>query len=169
MKRNGLLALAVALLLLAVAGPDCAQEEALLYIGTQDAGFEQYEVTLPDELTADALLGAIETLTGWKMDLLEPVTSGKGGMSVGFGPESALFVGPAEPQTEGFEVLDGYELAHTLLDSVKKTLQMNFTAEGGDPDALCVYYYMQDDQPLTIESIGMSWPIDEPYQWPDAQ
>lgn len=88
MKRNGLLALAVALLLLAVAGTACAQTDAVLYIGTQDAGFEQYEVTLPDELTADAL---------------------------------------------------------------------------------CVYYYMQDDQPLTIESIGMSWPIDEPYQWPDAQ
>lgn len=35
MKRNGLFALAVALLLLAVAGTACAQTDAVLYIGTQ--------------------------------------------------------------------------------------------------------------------------------------
>ena len=40
MKRNGLWALAVALLLLAVAGTACAQTDAVLYIGTQDAGFD---------------------------------------------------------------------------------------------------------------------------------
>lgn len=169
MKRNVLVTLVIGLMLLAVAGTACAQEDAILYIGTRDTGFTEYALSLTDELTPEALIGGIETLTGWKMDLIEPVTTGKGGMSVGFGPESALFVGPNEPQKAGFEVLDGYQLAHTLLDSIQKTLQMNFTAEGGDPDMLDIYYYMEDDQPLTIESIGMSWPIDVPYQWTEEE
>lgn len=138
---------------------------AILYIGTQETGFEEYTYPLHEELAPDVLITAIEELTGWKMDLLEPVTMGKGGMSVGFGPESALFVGPYEPQNVGFEVFDSYQLAQTMLDSIQKTLQMNFTTELGDPDTLDIYYFMENDQPLTLEGIGKSWPIDAPYQW----
>lgn len=46
-----------------------------------------------------------------------------------------------------------------------KTLQMGFTGEGGDPDALDIWYYMEGNQPLELPALGLSWPIDQPYQW----
>ncbi len=43
-----------------------------------------------------------------------------------------------------------------------------FTGEGGDPDALDIWYYMEGDQPLELPILGLSWPIDQPYQWASA-
>ncbi len=169
MKKIRFVTLLLALILLIPTGIACAQESAILYIGTKEVGFEEYTYPLHEDLTPDVLITAIEELTGWKMDLVENVTSGKNGMSVGFGPESALFVGPHDPQNVGFEVFDAYQLAQTMLDSIQKTLQMNFTTELGDPENLDIYYFMGDNQPLTIESIGKSWPIDQPYQWEMAK
>ncbi len=41
--------------------------------------------------------------------------------------------------------------------------------EGGDPDALDIWYYMERDQPLELPILGLSWPIDQPYQWAGAE
>ena len=60
------------------------------------------------------------------------------------------------------------DLAETLLDSIQKTLQMGFTGEGGDPDALDVWYYLEGEQPLELPGLGLSWPLDQPYQWTSA-
>lgn len=57
------------------------------------------------------------------------------------------------------------ELAEIALDSIQATLQRGFTGEGGDPDALDIYYYMEGDQPLELPDLGLSWPAEEPYQW----
>ena len=43
---------------------------------------------------------------------------------------------------------------------------MAFTGEGGDPDALDIYYYyMEGEQPLELPDIGREWPLDQPYVW----
>ena len=42
---------------------------------------------------------------------------------------------------------------------------MGFTGEGGDPDALDIRYCMEDGQPLEIPALGISWAVDQPYQW----
>ena len=42
------------------------------------------------------------------------------------------------------------QLAETILDSIQKTLQEGFTGEGGDPDALDIWYYMEGNQPLEL-------------------
>lgn len=60
------------------------------------------------------------------------------------------------------------DLAETLLDSIQKTLQEGFTLEGGDPDALDVWYFMEENKPLELPGLGLSWPIDQPYQWTGA-
>ena len=57
------------------------------------------------------------------------------------------------------------QLAETILDSIQKTLQMGFTGEGGSPDALDIWYYMEGEQPLNLPELGLSWPLDQPYQW----
>ena len=44
-----------------------------------------------------------------------------------------------------------------------------FTLEGGDPDALDIWYFMEGEQPLELPILGLSWPIDQPYQWTGAQ
>ena len=62
-------------------------------------------------------------LTGWSLDLAEPIFSGKGGITVSFADTSALFVGPPEEQREEFRVYDALQLDQTILDSLKKTLQ----------------------------------------------
>ena len=58
--------------------------------------------------------------------------------------------------------------AETLLDSVQKTLQEGFTLEGGDPDLLDIWYSLKDSQPLSLPNLGLSWAIDQPYQWTSA-
>lgn len=82
--------------------------------------------------------------------------------------ESALFQGPPEPQKEDFFMYDAGQLAETLLDSIQKTLQENFTLPGGDPDNLDIWYYMKGEEPLSLPALGLSWPLDQPYQWAHA-
>lgn len=103
------------------------------------------------------------------MTLAESVTSGKGGMGVCLSSESALFTGPPDPQKEEFRMYDVGQLAETILDSIQKTLQEGFTLEGGDPDTLDIWYYMEGTKPLELPALGLSWPIDQPYQWTGAR
>lgn len=111
------------------------------------------------------LIEGIADLTGWDLSLAEPVTTGKGGMSVCLSEHSALFAGPPNPQKEEFFVYSAEQLAETILDSIQKTLQTNFAGAGGDPEALDIYYYLEGEQPLELPDINRSWPIDQPYQW----
>lgn len=141
------------------------EQTVTLYIGTRAAGFVEYPLVYEGELTPELLIQGISDLTGWDLTLAEPVTTGKGGMSVCFSQESALFVGPPEPQNEEFHMYSADQLAETILDSTQKTLQNGFTGEGGDPDALDIYYYMEGEQPLELPNLGLSWPLDEPYHW----
>ena len=142
---------------------------AMVYIGTKANGFTDYPMTYEGELTAEKLIQGIADLTGWDLTLAEDVISGKGGMSVCLSSESSLFTGPPDPQREEFQMYDVGQLAETILDSIQKTLQEGFTLEGGDPDALDIWYYIEGDQPLELPILGLSWPIDQPYQWAGAE
>lgn len=157
-----------------VSGADETNDMATLYIGYSEyAGeataysesFNTYEVELNGEMTPEKLIAGIAELTGWDLTLADDVTSGKGGMTVCFSGECSLFVGPPEPQVEAFFVFDAESLCKQILDSIKKTLQMNYTTSDGDPDTLDIYYCMADDQPLTLDALGITWALDEPYQW----
>lgn len=141
------------------------RQTATLYIGTQEAGFGEYPLSYEGTLTPELLIQGIAKLTGWNLSLAEPVTIGKGGMSVCLSGESALFTGPPEPQNEDFHMYDSEQLAKTILDSIQKTLQMGFTGEGGDPDGLDIYYYLEGEKPLELPDLGLSWSLDEPYRW----
>lgn len=141
------------------------EQTATLYIGTKAAGFAEYPMAYEGELTAELLIQGIADLTGWDLTLAEPVISGKGGMSVCLSSKSALFAGPPDPQKDEFHMYSWEQLAETILDSIQKTLQMGFTGEGGSPDALDIWYYMEGEQPLNLPELGLSWPLDQPYQW----
>lgn len=142
---------------------------AMAYIGTKAGGFTDYPIVYDGELTPELLIQGIADLTGWDLTLAEDVISGKGGMSVCLSSESSLFTGPPDPQREEFHMYDAEQLAETILDSIQKTLQEGFTLEGGDPDALDIWYFMEGDQPLELPALGLSWPIDQPYQWEGAE
>lgn len=144
---------------------DSASGQATLYIGTQADGFSEFPLAYEGDLTPDMLIEGITDLTGWDLSLAEPVTTGKGGMSVCLSEHSALFAGPPNPQKEEFFVYDAEQLTETILDSIQKTLQTNFTGAGGDPEALDIYYYLEGERPLELPDINRSWPIDQPYQW----
>ena len=149
--------------------PPANEQAATLYIGTKAGGFTEYPMTYEGELTAEKLIQGIADLTGWDLTLAEDVISGKGGMSVCLSSESSLFVGPPDPQKDKFHMYDVGQLAETILDSIQKTLQEGFTLEGGDPDTLDIWYYGEGDKPLELPALGLSWPIDQPYQWAGAQ
>ena len=144
-------------------------QTATLYIGTKAGGFTEYPMAYEGELTPELLIQGIADLTGWNLTLSEPVISGKGGMSVCLSGESALFTGPPNPQKDEFHMFSADQLAETILDSIQKTLQKGFVLEPGDPDALDIWYYMEGEQPLTLPNLGLSWPIDQPYQWAGAK
>lgn len=139
--------------------------EATLYIGMDNESYQEYPLSYEGELTPEVLIQGIADLTGWDLTLADEVTTGKGGMTVCFAQDSGLFVGPPDPQKEEFHMFDAETYSRTLLDSIKKTLQMNFTGEGGDPDALDIYYCSEGDQPLELSNLERSWPLDQPYEW----
>ena len=148
--------------------PPAVGQVAMVYIGTKAGGFTDYPIVYDGDLTPEKLIQGIADLTGWDVTLAEDVVSGKGGMSVYLADESALFTGPPDPQREPFFVYGAEQLAETILDSIQKTLQMGFTGDGCDPDALDIWYCMEDGQPLETPALGISWPIDQPYHWTGA-
>lgn len=145
------------------------EQTATLYIGTKAEGFAEYPMNYEGELTPEMLIQGIADLTGWDLTLAEDVITGKGGMSVCLSNESALFTGPPNPQKDEFHMFDVEQLAETILDSIQKTLQEGFTLEGGNPDMLDIWYYMEGEQPLKLSDLGLSWPMDQPYQWAEAE
>ncbi|NBI69346.1 hypothetical protein D1646_21795 [Pseudoflavonifractor sp. 60] len=148
--------------------PAEGEQTATLYIGTKAGGFAEYPMTYEGELTAEKLIQGIADLTGWDLTLAEPVVSGKGGMSVCLSGESSLFTGPPDLQKEEFHMYDAGQLAETILDSIQRTLQKGFVLEPGDPENLDIWYFMEGEKPLELPILGLSWPIDQPYQWAGA-
>lgn len=121
------------------------------------------------ELTPEKLIQGIGDLTGWDLTLAEPVTDGKGGMSVCLANSSSLFQGPPDPQKDEFHMYSAEQLAETILDSIQKTLQNYYVLAPGDPDNLDIWYYMEGEKPLELPELGLSWPLEEPYQWASVQ
>ena len=144
------------------------ENTALLYVGTRAAGFAEYELRYDGDLTPEMLIQGIADLTGWDLTLAGEVTTGKGGMSVCLADSSTLYQGPPEEQRDEFHMYSADQLAETVLDSIQKTLQEGFTGEGGDPDNLDIWYYMENGEGLTLSNIGRSWPLDQPYQWAEG-
>lgn len=149
--------------------PAVGDRPAVLYIGTKAGGFQEYPMEHEGELTPEALIQGIGDLTGWDMTLAEPVTDGKGGMSVCLAGSSSLYQGPPEPQKDEFHMYSAEQLAETILDSIQKTLQSYYVILPGDPENLDIYYYMEGERPLALPELGLSWPLEEPYQWASAQ
>lgn len=141
---------------------DESAEEAqdFLHITLDGHSYESYPYY--GESTPEGLLKGIEELTGWNLSLADEITTGKGGISVTFAEDACLFTGPPEDQKEEFHVYDATQLVLSVLGSVQATLQ-NW-ASPAEPDSVDVYYAMGADiKPLTIENLGVTWPIDEPY------
>ena len=143
--------------------PAAQAQTATLYIGYAGSGFTEYPVSCTGTLTPDWLIGQISDLTGWNLDLAEPVSTGKGGMTVDFANTSALVVGPPDPQKEEFFVYDSVQLTQTILDSIQHTLQYNFVdPQLGDPESLDVYFCLEGGD-ITLEG-GAFVPHTLPYQ-----
>lgn len=141
---------------------DGSAEEAqeFLYITLDGHSYESYPYH--GESTPEGLLKGIEELTGWNLSLADEITTGKGGISVTFAEDACLFTGPPEEQKEEFHVYDATQLVLSVLGSVQATLQ-NWASPAA-PDNVDIYYAMGADiKPLTIENLGVTWPIDEPY------
>lgn len=57
------------------------------------------------------------------------------------------------------------QLVSTILDSIQHTLQYNFVdPTRGAPSKLDIYYCTEDNQPLKIEALDITIPIEQPYQ-----
>lgn len=141
--------------------PETQAYSATLYIG-RDGQFQEYPVTSSEEITPEWLIAQMASLTGWNLDLAEPVTSGKGGASVSFAESSSIVTGPPEPQKEGFFVYDSVELLQTILDSVQHTLQYYFVDPTlGDPQSLDLYFSLNNEDIVLPD--GVVVPFDQPY------
>ena len=67
---------------------------------------------------------------------------------------------PPEKQKSEFFMFDNYSLLTTALDSIKKTLQMNYVTEPGDPDKLDVYFNIENKS-IVVEDVRI--PMDKPW------
>lgn len=136
------------------------QGAPVLLVGTVRSGFKAYPIAQEGQLTPDQLIAGLADLTGWNLDLAEPVTTGKGGMSVVFTKACALVVGPPQEQKEEFMVLDNYSLANWVLDSIEATLQNYFVLSPGDPSTLDIYFSVEME-PVVVEDRTL--PSDQPW------
>lgn len=116
--------------------------------------------TGPQPATPETLIGAIAAVTGWNLDLAEPVTDGKGGMTVCFAPSCCVFQGPPNPQKEEYHVFDSVGMALAALGSIKYTLQM--WADPIAPDKVPIYFCAAGNQPITVAG-ARTLPLYEPY------
>lgn len=138
-----------------------------LYIGTYGENGEEHFTTYPyvssGETTAEGLIQAMAELTGWDLTLSAdlPVSSGRGGMTVSFAPESAIFTGPPMEQKEEFHMFSADQLCTTIFDSVQKTLRENFSP--ANPEALDIYYCTDNSTEITLDNLGVTLPLEEPY------
>lgn len=135
------------------------RQDLMLYITLGGEDFQTYPYN--GEGTPAGLIQGIADLTGWNLTLADEIYSGKGGISVAFSTESSIFTGPPENQADEFHVFDSEQMTYAILDSVQKTLQ-NY-ASSVNPDSVDIWYSMGDGQPLTIDSLGVTLPIDQPY------
>ena len=147
-------------------GGKTAAQTYTLYVGT-DGTFTSYPAAATDlDPAADSagvvkhLLSEMSALTGWNLDTGE-IYVGKDGVTVAWADTCALYTGPAEPQKEGFHMYDANQLAFTLLDSVKRTIQCAFSP--ANPDSLNVWFCAADGSALKLDNLGVTLPIDQPY------
>lgn len=147
-----------------------AARTVTLYIGTGDQ-FQQYQETYQGALNdqgmvpPEGVVAEMAELTGWNLDLAGDITTGKGGITVTFGENCALFSGPPQVQKDEFHVYDSYQLDQTILDSVKKTLQNWAVVPGlGDPDSVDIYYCGPDGKDLVLINSGWTISSTQPYE-----
>ena len=152
------------------AGQTSQAQMVTLYIGMDDH-FQQYQEkydgTLNEQgmVPAEGVVAEMAQLTGWNLDLAGEITTGKGGITVTFGENCALFSGPPQEQKDEFHVYDSYQLDETILDSVKKTLQNWAVVPGqGDPDSVDVYYCGPDGKDLVLINSGWTISSTQPYE-----
>lgn len=135
------------------------EESGALYISLNGKDYTRYD--FEGENTPEGLLEGIEELTGWKLSLSDGITDGKGGMTVAFSKDACLFTGPPEVQKDEFHVYDVTQFTFSVLDSVQRTLQC--WASPLRPDSVDIYFCMETDQPLELEGLGVTWPLEQPY------
>ena len=104
-------------------------------------------------------IAALGELTGWDLSLADEVTDGKGGMTVTFAKSCAIFTGPPEQQKEEFHMYSADQLAATVLDSIRQTLETNY----GGTEGLDVYFCGPDGGDLVLESLGVTISSTKPY------
>lgn len=140
------------------------QIQASIFIGVGD-DLKEYIQNFDSEPTPDMLIQAISDKTGWNLSLVESVSVGKGGMTIIFGKNSAIFTGPPEEQKEEFRVYDTTDLVFHILDSIQKTLQMNaVNSKFGDPLNVDIYFATEENKPISLPDLLIDIPIDTPYQ-----
>ena len=135
-------------------------DKANIYVGTAN-NFKTYEVSISKDLSvtdqAEALIKEIGFKMGYQIMIVD-ITSGKGGMSVNFDKDSAPFDitntyrGNGE---EEYKVSGQENIARTIFDSIKETLQKNY---GSTMDV----YLLKNDSDIEINSIKIK--STEPYK-----
>ena len=140
-----------------------AEAARTLYIGSGE-NFQEVPYVFEEEPTPDALIAAIAQETGWNLALAEPVSSGKGGMSVLFSRGSTLFAGVPDSQKEEYAADNSRDLVFCILDSIQRTLQWNtINPQLGDPSSLDIYFAAEGNEPLAWPEWGVVLPLEEPY------
>ena len=125
---------------------------------------KDYPYTISGKLTAEKLIAGIAEMTGWNLDLADIVTSDKSGMTVCFANTSAIFAGPPESQKKEFMVYDQEELILTILESIKETLQNNFSDTTSESSSsLDIYFCGENNTELEFGEIAKYVPLQEPY------
>ena len=135
-------------------------DKANIYVGTAN-NFKTYEVSISKELDvtdqAEALIKEIGFKMGYQIMIID-ITSGKGGMSVNFDKDSAPFDVTNTYRGNGeeeYKVSGQENVARTIFDSVKETLQKNY---GSTMDV----YLLKNDSDIEINSIKIK--STEPYK-----
>lgn len=130
---------------------EAVEKETVIYIGRGNS-FDKYTVLCAENFSADILIKKMAELTGWDLSLSEDVISSENEFHINFSEQSSVGTGEAPLAKDEFIIKEKDDLIATILDSVCKTLQSNFTDKNPDNSENTKVTYSCEGAPVSVGS-----------------
>ena len=113
-----------------------------------------WDASNPD---ADTLIAILAEVTGWNLNLAEPVSVTPGSFIICFAEDSSIYTGAVDSSKADFAITDRQKLVNTILDSIVANMNTAYK------ETLTIYFASADGSDITIPDAGITISASEPY------
>lgn len=113
-----------------------------------------WDVSNPD---ADTLIAILAEVTGWNLNLAEPVSVTPGSFIISFAEDSSIYTGAVDSSKPDFAITDRQKLVTTILDSIVANMYTAYK------ESLTIYFTSADGSDISVPDAGITISASEPY------